>query len=125
MQEMQEIFVRCPLMNKLIFLGLIPVLMLTVPNAYASDTYDLGYNHGCNDSDFRYPGDRYINQPGNGPSKQSDEFMNGYENGFNAGNDKGYENTADFPELDQGESYGTCEERSVGLVCDIEETENE
>ena len=107
--------------NNLIFLVIGSTLLLLVPNVYASDAYDSGYDHGCNDSDFRYPGDRYTNQPGNGPSKQSDEFMNGYENGINACNDKGYENTADFPELDQGESYGTCEERSVGLVCDIEE----
>ena len=85
------------------------------------DAYDSEYDHGCDDSDFENPGDRYINQPGNGSSKQSDEFMNGYEDGFNACNDKGYENTSNFPELDQGERYGRCEERSIGLVCDIEE----
>jgi hypothetical protein len=27
--------------------------------------------------------DRYINQPGNGPSDQTDEFMRGYDAGFN------------------------------------------
>ena len=48
--------------------------------------------------------------------------MNGYEDGFNACNDKGYESTADFPELAQGESYGRCEMNGDGeLVCDIEE----
>ncbi len=97
-------------------------LVLLTPYVYASDAYDSGYDHGCDDSDFRYPGDRYVNQPGNGPSKQSDEFMSGYEDGFNACNDKGYESTADFPELAQGESYGRCEMNGDGeLVCDIEE----
>jgi hypothetical protein len=97
-------------------------LILLTPYVYASDdTYGSGYDHGCDDSEFRYPGDRYINQPGNGPSKQSDEFMDSYEDGFNACNDKGYENTMDFPELDEGESYGTCEQNSNGmLICDIE-----
>jgi hypothetical protein len=28
--------------------------------------------------------------------------------------------TSDFPELKEGERYGACEERSVGLVCNIE-----
>ncbi len=108
-----------------IIVGLIIILTTSTASVFAtpSDAYDSGYDHGCDDSDFRYPGDRYINQPGNGPSKQSDEFMNGYEDGFNACNDKGYENTAYFPELDQGERYDTCEERSVGLVCDIIENE--
>ena len=107
-----------------IIVGLIMRLTTTTTSVLAtanSDAYDSGYDHGCDDSDFEYPGDRYINQPGNGSSKQSDEFMNGYEDGFNACNDKGYENTSNFPELDQGERYGTCEERSIGLVCDIEE----
>lgn len=32
-----------------------------------------------------------------------------------------YEDISEFPELEEGKCYGTCEERSVGLVCDIEE----
>jgi hypothetical protein len=32
-----------------------------------------------------------------------------------------YEDISDFPELEEGKCYGTCEKRSVGLVCDIEE----
>lgn len=31
-----------------------------------------------------------------------------------------YENLSGFPELDDDQCYGTCEERSQGLVCDIE-----
>jgi hypothetical protein len=58
---------------------------------YASDVYDSRYDHGCDDSDFRYPGDRYITSLGMDQAKQTDEFMNGYEDGFNACNDRGYE----------------------------------
>ena len=95
----------------------------TSSTAYASsDSYSSGYDHGCDDSDFRYPGDRYINQPGKRPSQHSDEFMSGYEDGFNACNDNGYQITTDFPELDEGERYGACEQKSdIGLVCDIED----
>jgi hypothetical protein len=31
-----------------------------------------------------------------------------------------HKNGTNFPELKEGEHYGTCEERSVGLVCNIE-----
>lgn len=88
----------------------------------SESSYNSGYDHGCDDADFRYPGDRYINQPGKGPSQHSDQFMNGYEDGFNACNDKGYQITTDFLELDEGERYGTCEQKSnIGLVCDIKD----
>jgi hypothetical protein len=50
--------------------------------------------------------------------------MNGYEDGFDACNDKGYEISTDFPELDEGEHYGTCKNKKSatfsGLVCDVE-----
>jgi hypothetical protein len=94
---------------------------ITGVHASEKSPYESGYDHGCDDADFRYPGDRYINQPGKGPSQHTDEFMNGYEDGFNACNDKGYEISTGFNELDEGERYGTCEENSEGnLVCDVE-----
>jgi hypothetical protein len=30
------------------------------------------------------------------------------------------DDTSDLPELKKGEHYGTCEEKSVGLACDVE-----
>jgi hypothetical protein len=30
------------------------------------------------------------------------------------------QDTSNFGELKKGQRYGTCEERSVGLVCDVE-----
>jgi hypothetical protein len=41
-----------------------------------------GYFVGCNDAKIADPSDRYINQ-GKGPSFHTDEFMDGYNNGFN------------------------------------------
>src|SRR5919202_5131657 len=44
-----------------------------------------GYNHGCSDARLTFS-DRYINQPGKGPSFHTQEFMSGYNAGFNACN---------------------------------------
>ncbi|MGC1132892.1 MAG: hypothetical protein WA941_08715 [Nitrososphaeraceae archaeon] len=105
-----------------ILISIVSVVTTSLPANASSDAYEAGYDHGCHDADFRYPGDRYINQPGNGPSQHSDEFMSGYEDGFNACNDNGYQITTNFPELEEGERYGTCEQKSnIGLVCDIED----
>jgi hypothetical protein len=99
-------------------------LVATVPLAnaiYASDAYDSGYGYGCYDSDFRYPADRYINQPGKSPSYHTEAFLIGYLNGFSVCNNKGYQSTASFPELEEGQRWGTCEDKGgdIGLVCDI------
>jgi hypothetical protein len=55
---------------------------------YAVDTltitkspFESGHGHGCSDADFS---DRYINQPGKGPSFHTEEFMRGYDTGYNA-----------------------------------------
>jgi hypothetical protein len=45
--------------------------------------FESGYNHGCNDSRISNFSDRYINQPGKGPSFHTDEFMRGYDTGYN------------------------------------------
>ena len=45
--------------------------------------FEAGYYHGCSDvriSDFS---DRYINQPGKGQSFHTEEFMRGYNTGYN------------------------------------------
>ena len=49
---------------------------------YAQSPYDSGYDHGCDDADILNPARQYINQPGKGPSFHSDEFMEGYEDGY-------------------------------------------
>lgn len=45
--------------------------------------YDIGYQHGCSDAKLPFS-ERYINQPGKGPSFHTPEFMGGYHAGFNA-----------------------------------------
>ena len=54
-------------------------------SAFASESspYDSGYNHGCDDAGISDPGDRYINQPGKDSSFHTEEFMSGYDAGFN------------------------------------------
>jgi hypothetical protein len=58
---------------------------VVVFSAFASESspYDSGYDHGCDDAGISDPGDRYINQQGKGPSFHTEEFMNGYDAGFN------------------------------------------
>jgi hypothetical protein len=51
--------------------------------ALGSSPYDSGYDHGCDDAKIPDPSDRYINQPEKGPSFHTDEFMNGYNDGYN------------------------------------------
>ena len=87
----------------LIFSVLLVLTALTVSQtqlAMGSGTspYQSGYNHGCSDARISDPSDRYINQPERGPSSfHTNEFMTGYNVGFNAcsgggggGNDAGH-----------------------------------
>jgi hypothetical protein len=45
--------------------------------------YESGYAHGCDDSRTTDFSERYINQPEKGPSSHTDEFMRGYDAGYN------------------------------------------
>lgn len=68
-------------------------------NASNNSPYSSGYDHGCDDAAISEPSDRYINQPGRGPSFHMGEFMNGYYDGFDAcsdgvGDDNNTENNA-------------------------------
>lgn len=63
-------------------------------NASSESLYRSGYNHGCDDADISDPDDRYINQPEKGPSFHTNEFMRGYNDGYdncsgNSGSDVG------------------------------------
>jgi hypothetical protein len=50
--------------------------------ALGSSPYDSGYDHGCDDAKISDPNDRYINQPEKGPSFHTNEFMRGYNDGY-------------------------------------------
>src|SRR5919106_4781152 len=51
-------------------------------DAGSKSPYDSGYDHGCDDAGISNPSDRYINEPGKGPSFHTDEFMQGYNAGY-------------------------------------------
>src|SRR5829696_6759971 len=77
-----------PKFSLLLFMTI--VLSLGV-QAYAVNTltiikspFESGYGHGCNDAGITDLSDRYINQPGKGPSFHTEEFMRGYDTGYNA-----------------------------------------
>jgi hypothetical protein len=53
-------------------------------NASSKSPYESGFDHGCDDADISDPDERYINQPEKGPSFHTDEFMDGYDNGFDS-----------------------------------------
>jgi hypothetical protein len=106
---------------------LLASMILTVTSIFSvyasSDAYDSGYDHGCADANIA-PSERYINEARKGTSHHTDEFMDGYHDGFDDCSSRvgSYsQDTSDYPELKEGERYGACEERSVGLVCDIED----
>jgi hypothetical protein len=53
-----------------------------VANASSKSPYESGRDHGCEDVDISDVGDRYINQPEKGPSFHTNEFMRGYNDGY-------------------------------------------
>jgi hypothetical protein len=52
-------------------------------NTHTKSAFQVGYNHGCSDVKISNFTDRYINQPGKGPNFHTDEFMRGYDTGYN------------------------------------------
>jgi hypothetical protein len=55
---------------------------MQLAEAGGKSPYESGYDHGCDDADISDPGDRYINQPEKGPSFHTNEFMRGYNDGY-------------------------------------------
>jgi hypothetical protein len=56
--------------------------MMFTSDSAESSTTESGYFVGCNDAKIADPSDRYINQPGKEPSFHTEEFMDGYDDGF-------------------------------------------
>lgn len=55
---------------------------MQLASASSKSPYESGYDHGCDDADISDPDDRYINQPEKGPSFHTNEFMRGYNDGY-------------------------------------------
>jgi hypothetical protein len=62
---------------------------------HQSSAYESGRDHGCDDARLN-PSDRYINEPGKGPSFHTNEFMSGYYSGLNACSSGGNGGGGDF-----------------------------
>jgi hypothetical protein len=84
MQIIQERSVRVrPMQTKIGSLAIFVAIASSVTSVYASEKspYDSGYDHGCDDADLDAD-DRYINEPGKGKAHHTDEFNDGYDEGF-------------------------------------------
>jgi hypothetical protein len=85
---MKQCLFYCKIHNATIFvlLVMIAISFSIVPSSSVgsatTEVYDNGYEHGCDDAGIVNPSDRYINQPGKGPSFHTNEFMDGYYTGF-------------------------------------------
>jgi hypothetical protein len=56
---------------------------ITAATNTTKSSFESGYDHGCSDVKISEFSDRYINQPGKGPSYHTEEFMRGYDTGYN------------------------------------------
>ena len=89
------------------------VVYFIVPNAMAKVTsFQAGYDHGCSDVKLTFSA-RYINQPGKGPSFHTQEFMNGYNVGFNACNHKSSSIHSSSTLYKQGYAKGVADAKFV------------
>lgn len=73
--------------------------------------YDSGYEHGCDDAYISDPSDRYINQREKGPSYHTEEFMDGYYQGF----DDCAKNSDRENDNDNDDKFESQESSSSGL----------
>lgn len=58
------------------------VFQYSFTEVHAQSPYNSGYSYGCDDAKIYDSDDRYINQPGKGPTYHTYSFMNGYYDGF-------------------------------------------
>jgi hypothetical protein len=80
--------------------------------------YSSGYDYGCDDAKISDPSDRYINEPGKGPSNHTDEFMDGYYTGFDACSGRNYQPS---PQQPQPQPYQPPLQRSLSWrqICNL------
>src|SRR5215216_42978 len=89
-------------------------------NASSKSPYESGYDHGCDDADISDPDNRYINQPEKGPSFHTNEFMRGYNDGYDDCQNEAF--NANLPLYDG--SYEDCVTED-GYVCEAGSTDEE
>src|SRR5215207_3689660 len=91
-------------------------------NASSKSPYESGYDHGCDDAKISDPDDRYINQPEKGPSFHTNEFMRGYNDGYDTCQNENENENAKLPLCDG--SYQDCVTED-GYVCEAGSTDEE
>jgi hypothetical protein len=74
-----------------VLMAFLLVPQLQQANASSKSPYQSGQDHGCDDAGISDVDDRYINQPEKGASFHTNEFMLGYNNGYDdcSGGDDG------------------------------------
>jgi hypothetical protein len=76
---------------------------------------------GCDDADISDPDDRYINQPEKGPSFHTNEFMRGYNDGYDEcsnGGDSDGSGSSNEPDRDFGRDNNGQSDGSGRINCD-------
>ena len=76
-------FYNCLLITWTILTSYFPVSIQSNLTFAQNGSQSEGYDHGCSDGKITSPNQRYLNQPGNGPENQNEEFRNDYIKGFN------------------------------------------
>jgi hypothetical protein len=98
------------------------IFVSSSPSFASTDTYDSGRDHGCDDAGISDPSDRYINQPGKGPSFHTNEFMDGYNDGFYVCSSVTNNPDSDYPEyfLDENLSSSSDIDRDGNVTLGAE-----
>jgi hypothetical protein len=91
----------------LLAISLVPISLTQIQFASATSKspYESGYDHGCDDADISDPDDRYINQPEKGPSFHTNEFMRGYNAGYDECSDDGEGSSSDNGDSSSGDTF--------------------
>jgi hypothetical protein len=105
---------------------MVPLLALLVTGSLTASgssksPYESGYDHGCDDADISDPDDRYINQPEKGPSFHTNEFMRGYNVGYDDCSEGGngeYNDPCNYHGLYICDSSGYCDSERFDCLSD-------
>src|SRR5215211_5482130 len=89
-------------------------------DAPSKSPYKSGYDHGCDDADISDPDDRYINQPEKGPSFHTNEFMDGYNDGYDACSSGGDFDGSESSDEPDGSGRINCDANPDDAFCNSE-----
>jgi hypothetical protein len=126
-------FTTIKMIRNIFFIILLAISLVPIPltqtqfvNASSKSPYDSGYDHGCDDVDISDLGDRYINQPDKGPSHHTNEFMSGYNDGYDNCSERFRDNDDEERPERTEEQKEAAEDKGIGCqpeddYCDYDE----